>query len=227
MNTYSSKGSTAAMPLPKSAAAIAYTSGVGSSPGSTGRQRCIHTPAVPTGVWALLTPTSGSWPLSGRPCRKRISIALAAKLLRSPPSGAKVTECPSSRPGRGGSSCASTTCSASSGSSSGAGTSRSAWARHTSTSPSSSSFFCPVPATGPIAYSCASSSCTRRPGRTMRVVSRSGASGTGRRKEKERRANGSSAPGCMCSNALAISVAGAPPCCARGSHGPRAYSVGV
>ena len=61
----------------------------------------------------------------------------------------------------------------------------------------------------------------------MRVLSLNGASGTGRRKEKERRANGSSAPGSMRSNAPVISVAGAPPCCARGSHGPRAYSVGV
>ena len=98
------------------------------------------------------------------------------------------------------------------GRSAGTAWTRSALARQTRSSPARSS-----PA----------SSCTRRPLRTIRVDMLSGAIGIGRRNSKPRRAISRSEPGSIRSNADVRSAAGAPPCRARGSHGPRACSVGM
>src|SRR3954469_14349452 len=64
----------------------------------------------------------------------------------------------------------------------------------------------------------------RRPSRSIRISTVSGTSGTGLIRCSARRANGR--PSLARSSSPAIRAAGAPPCCAFGSHGPRVSSVG-
>src|SRR5882762_9293232 len=67
---------------------------------------------------------------------------------------------------------------------------------------------------------------TLAPARTTRVAMVSGASGTGRRKSKVRRAICASAPAWR-ANARARSAAGGPPCWCRALHGPRTDADGT
>src|SRR5437879_10806682 len=67
---------------------------------------------------------------------------------------------------------------------------------------------------------------TLAPARTTRVAMVSGASGTGRKKSKVRRASGASARAWR-ANARARSAAGGPPCWCRALHGPRADADGT
>ena len=73
----------------------------------------------------------------------------------------------------------------------------------------------------------ASSHCTLRPGRIVRTRIVSGTSGTGRSSSTVRRATKPAGPGSCCSHTCANSALGAPPCIARGSHGPRVSGVGT
>ena len=92
---------------------------------------------------------------------------------------------------------------------------RSALARQISSSPDRSASARPrAPARAARGARCASRASAARAG-----------SGAGTRSPGAR--SRSSAPGCRRSKAAAISAAGAPPCSARGSHGPRACSVGA
>ena len=75
--------------------------------------------------------------------------------------------------------------------------------------------------------SAASSHCTLRPGRIVRTRIVSGSSGTGRSNSTVMRATKPAGPGSCDSHTCANSALGAPPCIARGSHGPRVSGVGT
>ena len=145
MNSQSPKGSEALMPLPKSALAARRASGLAGSSSTSGwRRRCQTRPGP--GAHGSLS--------------QRISIAVAAKLASSTSGfSANRISRPSSRPGhalRGERAVGQL------GQLGGIACTRSALARQISCSPSDPSS----------AYSSAASSCTRRPGRTVRVSTR-------------------------------------------------------
>ena len=73
--------------------------------------------------------------------------------------------------------------------------------------------------------SSASTSCTRRPGRTTRALTTTGAIGTERRISKVTRPTWNSSASGSRSISRPSSAAGGPACWAPGSHGPRVSSV--
>ena len=73
----------------------------------------------------------------------------------------------------------------------------------------------------------ASSHCTFRPGRIVRTFIVSGSSGTGRSSSTVTRATNPAGPGSCDSQTWVNKALGAPPCIARGSHGPRVSGVGT
>ena len=184
MNRYSLERQHRARRRCRSRRAATRTSGVGSSPGSTRvAQAHPHAGRADAGCGQLGLPPRRAGPSAGGRAGSAFPSRVAAKLLRSTSSSAKRTECPPRARGAAGLACRART--------SGALGRRQVVGhplRRAARSPRQ------------IELSARRAARPRAPARAGRgarcgCVSSSGASGIGRRKEKQRRANGSSRAG--------------------------------